>query len=68
MAKATKSKEKHVTFEDLKKAGIPVATGRDYGLHKIVKQKPKSIEEVRKALSKIKGSLSDDIIRMRDEG
>ena len=67
MAKAAKSKEKHVTFEELKKAGVPVATGRDYGLHKLIKQKPKSIEEVQKILSKIKGSLSDEIIKMREE-
>lgn len=68
MPKATKIKEKHVTLKDLQKAGIPIVTGKEYGLHKLIRQKPKGIEEVRKILSKIKTSLSDDIIKMREEG
>lgn len=67
MAKATKNKEKHVTREDLKKAGIPIVSAREFGLHKLIKAKPKPVEEVQKMLSKVKISLSDEIIKMRQQ-
>lgn len=67
MAK-TKTKEKEFTIEDMKKAGVLIMTANEYGLEKLIRMKPKGIEEARKILSKVKTSLSDEIIKARRAG
>ena len=67
MPKVLKYPEKEITIEDLKRAGVPIVSGREFGLHKLIKKKPKSHEEVRKMLANVKTSFSDEIIRMRTE-
>lgn len=67
MAKVMKNGGKAVTVEDLKKAGVPIVPVSDHGIKKYLNKKPKSIEDVRRALSKLKVPLSEEIIRMREE-
>lgn len=67
MAKVVKHLEKEITVEDLTKAGVPIVPISDHGIKKYLKKKPKSIEDVRRALSKLKVPLSEEIMRMREE-
>ena len=57
----------HVTIQDLRRAGIPIHTGKEYfkgwprPKHKV------SLERVRAILAKIPGSLAEEVSQMRDE-
>ena len=63
----TAVKNKVVTFEQLKKAGIKVLTGKEFGLSKFITHRNVSLEEVRQILSKFKGSVAEEVAKMRDE-
>lgn len=55
-----------LTIEELRKKGIPVVPGNEYFKDWPFNEKT-SLREVRKRLAKIKGSLSDELIKMRSE-
>lgn len=57
----------HPTIKDLQKAGIPVIPGNEYIPKEWLPKKLVSLQEVHKRLSKIKGSLAEDIARIREE-
>lgn len=61
------AKIRHITIKDLQKAGIPVIPGNEYIPKKWLPKRPISLQEVHKRLSKIKGSLAEDIAQMREE-
>jgi len=46
--------------------GLPVVPGSEYLSDTPIRSKPPSLEEIQRRLSKIKGSLSDEIRRQRD--
>ncbi len=59
--------ENLLTIDDLQRAGVDIIKGSDYGLDKLITVSNTSITQVRKLLSKIKGSLSEEISQMRKE-
>lgn len=63
----SKAVHKNITIKDLQKAGVPITPGNEY-----FKDWPKpkhkvSLEQVQKILSKIPGSLSQEVAKMREE-
>ena len=46
--------------------GLPVVPGSEYLSDTPVRSKPPSLEEIQRRLSKIRGSLSDEIRHQRD--
>jgi hypothetical protein len=50
---------------NLQRAGIPITKGCDYGLDQLITGPIPSLEEVQKMLSSFKGSLADEIVKMR---
>lgn len=57
----------HPTIEELKQAGIPIHTGKEYFKHWPKPKYKVSLEQVQAILAKIPGSLSEEVSRMRDE-
>jgi hypothetical protein len=60
-------KENLLTIDDLQRAVIDIVKGCDYGLSKLITVPNTSLKKVRKVLSKIKGSLAEEIANMRRE-
>jgi len=67
MNKTTTVKKSEVSIAELKKAGIPIVSGKEFGLGRFISRKNVSIEQVRKILSKFKGNLAEEVSRMRDQ-
>ncbi|OGO38874.1 MAG: hypothetical protein A2Z03_04480 [Chloroflexi bacterium RBG_16_56_8] len=57
--------QKARVLKDLLAQGYPVSGGEEYFTDRVTN--PPSLEEVRQALSSIKGSLSDEVIAEREE-
>ncbi|MDP3723085.1 MAG: hypothetical protein Q8R91_06280 [Candidatus Omnitrophota bacterium] len=58
---------RHVTIKDLQQAGIPIHTSKEYFKEWPKPKQSVSLERVRAILSKLPGSLADEVSRMRDE-
>jgi len=58
------SERKLRSLRSLSALGVKVSDGYDYGLHEDLVDA--DIQKTRKALSSIKGGLSDEIVRDRD--
>ena len=58
---------RHITIQDLQKAGVPVTPGSVYIPKSWLPRRPVSLEEVHRRLAKIKGSLAEDIAKMREQ-
>ena len=58
---------RHVTIEDLRKAGVPVHTGKEYFKSWPRPKHPVSLERIRTLMTKIPGSLAEEVARMREE-
>ena len=59
--------KERVTIKDLQKMGYPVTPGNEYIPKGWIRKKAPSIRQVRKYLSKIKGTLAEVIAEMREE-
>ena len=57
---------RHITIQDLQKARVPVTPGSVYIPKSWLPRRPVSLEEVHHRLAKIKGSLAEDIAKMRE--
>lgn len=64
-----KVKDRHVTIQDLQRAGIPVHSGKDYfrGWPFSFPRRRVSLQQVRQILAKIPYSLAEEVARMREE-
>lgn len=62
-----KVKDHDVTIADLQRAGIPVHTSKAYFKDWPRPRHTVSLERVRAAMTKIPGSLAEEVARMRDE-
>jgi len=62
-----KLKTRQVTITELRQAGIPIHTGKEYFKEWPRPKHTVSLERVRAILSKVPGSLADEVSRMRDE-
>lgn len=67
MNKTATAKKPEVTISELKKAEIPIVSGKEFGLGRFISRKNVSIEQVRKILSKFKGSLAEEVSRLREQ-
>lgn len=69
MAKRQKNQSPLLATSNPRKAGLALVSGKEYWkmLKKAgwVKKQPKTIEEIQEMLSEIKGSLGDEIVKMR---
>jgi len=62
-----KLKEKEINTKELRKNGVPVIPGNEY-FKDLPKPKGKvTLAEIRKILAKFNGSLSDELIKMRNQ-
>lgn len=59
--------KEHITIEELRRMGFPVTSGSKYIPKSWLPKRVPSLQEIHKRLSKIKGSLAEEIARMRDE-
>lgn len=67
MNRTVTARKPTLSISELKKAGIPIVSGKEFGLGRFVKRKNVSIEQVRKILSKFRGSLAEEVSRMREQ-
>lgn len=58
---------RHVTIEELRQAGVPVRTGKEYFRSWPRPKHPASLERIRALMTKIPGSLAEEVSRMREE-
>lgn len=62
-----KIKERPITIRDFQKAGVPITPGNEYFKDWPHPRRKVSLERVQKILSKIPGSLSEEVAKMREE-
>ena len=63
----TKLSAHRMTIEELRQAGIPIHSGKEYFKHWPKPKRRVSLERVQAILSKIPDSLAEEISRMRNE-
>ena len=56
-----------VTFQELRRKGLPISSGSKYILKSWIPKRVPSLQEIHKRLSKIKGDMAEEIANMREE-
>ena len=60
-------KTHHSSLETLRRAGVPIIRGKDLVPASYIFRKRVSLKAVHRALASFKGSLAEEVTRMRDE-
>lgn len=55
-------------IEALRRAGVPIIRGREFIPPSYILRKQVSLKAVHRALASFKGSLAEEVSRMREEG
>lgn len=64
---ASHVKVQHSRIEALRRAGVPILKGRDFIPASYILRKRVSLKAVHRALASFKGSLAEEVSRMREE-